>query len=61
MAEMQELDRFFVLTKIPSRFASVKFKEVVGALFGIAESKRVRTDPSNGRCRKTAPTRMGAA
>jgi hypothetical protein len=58
---MQELDRFFVLIKIPSRFVSVKFKEVIGALFGIAESKRVRTDPNNGRCRKTAATRVGAA
>ena len=60
MAGIQELDRFFVLIKIPSRFVSVKFKEVIGALFGIAESKGVRTDPSNGRYRKTAATRVSA-
>jgi hypothetical protein len=45
---MQELDRLLVLMKIPSRVVSVKSKEVIGARFGIAESKRVRTDPSNG-------------
>ncbi len=48
-----------VLIEIQLKVVSVKFKEVIGPFIGSAESKGISTDPSNGRCEKSAASRMG--
>jgi hypothetical protein len=49
-----------VLIEIHLNVVSVKFKEVIGPFFGSTESKGIRTDPSTGRCEKTAAGGVGA-